>query len=244
MLTVAIIEDEPAIRKEITWMLEQQPDIHIAGSGAKVAEAVLLISETKPDVVLMDIQLADGTGFDVLDQLPQLPGNIIFVTAYSQFAIKAIKAGALDYLLKPVAQEELYEALERCRQKKEQSELLAQLSVSRQALERALPESIALHTVNNVHIIRVQDILYCKGNGPYTSFHMTGNSKLLVSKPLKHYEDLFPAPHFLRTHRSYLVNRQYIDKLCRSEFLVLKNKEEIPVSTRRKNYILGALVDG
>ncbi|RZL51249.1 MAG: LytTR family transcriptional regulator [Pedobacter sp.] len=104
-----------------------------------------------------------------------------------------------------------------------------------------MPQSIVLHTISETHIVRVQDIIYCKGDGPYTFFNLVNGKHLLVSKPLKHYEEILAAPWFLRTHQSYLVNKNYVEKIARSEYLVLKNNEEIPVSSRRKNYILNAL---
>lgn len=243
MVTIAIIEDEPAIREEICWMIQQEQEMNIVGWSDNIKEATALIEKERPDIVLMDIQLTDGSAFDILVSLKELPENIIFITAYNQFAIKAIKFGALDYLLKPIVQEELHEALQRYHNRKTKELHLAErLAIAQQSLDTAgLPESIALHSINAVDIIQVKDIMYCKGDGPYTYFYMAGNIKMAVSKPLKFYEEMLPAPHFLRTHQSYLVNRNYIEKVSRSEYLILKNKEEIPVSSRRKHYVLSTL---
>jgi len=243
MLTIAIIEDEVAIRKEIIWLLKKQSDIKIIGHSDKVKDAIKLIELHKPDVILMDIQLIDGTAFDILNGLKQIPENIIFITAYNQFAIKAIKYGALDYLLKPIAEDELQDALERYRKKRDKElHWNERLSIAQQSLiEENLPQSIVLHTINQMHIVLVHDIVYCKGDGPYTFFNLVDGKNLLISKPLKHYEEILAPPQFLRTHQSYLVNKNYVDKISHSEYLVLKNKEEIPVSSRRKNYVLNAL---
>lgn len=243
MLTLAIIEDEVAIRKEIIWLLKKETDVKIVGHSDKVKDAVKLIEEHKPDVILLDIQLIDGTAFDIINGLKQIPENIIFITAYNQFAIKAIKFGALDYLLKPIAEDELSQALQRYRNKRDkETHWSERLSIAQQSLnEENLPQSIVLHTINQTHIVMVQDIVYCKGDGPYTFFHLDNGKNLLVSKPLKHYEEILSAPWFLRSHQSYLVNKNFVDAISKSEYLVLKNKEEIPVSSRRKNYILNAL---
>ncbi|RZL38467.1 MAG: response regulator transcription factor [Pedobacter sp.] len=243
MLKIAVIEDEVAIRKEITWLIKKETDIEIVGYSDKVKDGIKLIDAQKPDIILMDIQLIDGTAFDLINGLKEVPENIIFITAYNQFAIKAIKFGALDYLLKPIAEEELKQALQRYRNKRDkEAHWSERLSIARQSLtEETLPQSIILHTINQAHIVLVQDIIYCKGDGPYTFFHLQNGSSLLVSKPLKHYEEMLTAPWFLRTHQSYLVNKSFVDAISKSEYLVLKNKEEIPVSSRRKNYILNAL---
>jgi len=243
MIKIAIIEDEPAIRNEMTWLVQQEKDTILLGWSDNVQDAIRLIENECPDVVLMDIQLIDGSAFDILNTLKTVPENIIFITAYNQFAIRAIKFGALDYLLKPIVQDELKEALERYRNKKgKTTQWTQQLSIAQQTLNNeTLPETIALHSLNKINIVLIRDIVYCKGDGPYTFFYFSDNSKLLVSKPLKYYEELLPAPNFLRTHQSYLVNKKHVDRISKSEYLILKNKEEIPISSRRKNYILNVL---
>lgn len=243
MITIAIIEDEPVVRKEITYLIEQERDTLLVGWSDNVKSAVKLIEEQQPDVLLMDIQLKDGTAFDLLRNLKKLPENIIFITAYNQFAIRAIKYGALDYLLKPILQDELKEALERFRRKRDQNpQWMQQLSLSQELFQNEiLPESIALNSLNQIRIVLVNDIIYCKGDGPYTFFFLDNGEKILISKPLKFYEEILQAPYFLRTHQSYLVNRKYVSGISRSEYLLLKNQEEIPISSRRKNAILTQL---
>ena len=243
MIKVVIIEDEPAVRNEITYLVQQESDLELIGWSDNVGDSKTLLEQNLPDIVLMDIQLRDGNAFDVLNELKVIPQNIIFITAYNHFAIKAIKYGALDYLLKPIDQTELQEALDRYRRRQGDSpHWTQQLSLTQQAMqEQALPESIALNSVNNIRIILVQDILYCKGDGPYTHFHLQNGKVELTSKPLKYFEELLPNPYFLRTHQSYLVNRKFISGIQRSEFLVLDNKVEIPISLRRKNFIIEQL---
>ncbi|WP_437920568.1 LytR/AlgR family response regulator transcription factor [Sphingobacterium sp. LRF_L2] len=244
MISVVVIEDEPAIRKEIIYLLEQEPDLVLLGWSDSVRTAISLLEEHQPDVVLMDIQLRDGTGFDLLKKIEPIPQNIIFITAYNNFAIKAIKYGALDYLLKPIDQTELKESLSRFRRRRENNpQWMQQLSLTQESLssDKELPERIALNSVNNVRIISVTDIVYCKGDGPYTFFFLQDGRKELISKPLKYYEELLPSPYFLRTHQSYLVNRRYVSGVNRSEYIILKNNEEIPISLRRKNFVLNQL---
>ncbi|PWG79226.1 LytR/AlgR family response regulator transcription factor [Pararcticibacter amylolyticus] len=244
MITIAIIEDEPAVRKEISYLIEQEADTILSGWADSVRAAQKLIEEKRPEVILLDIQLRDGTAFDLLKKLDPIPQNIIFITAYNHFAIQAIKYGALDYLLKPIDQTELTEALERFRRRRENNpQWMQQLSLTQESIEAGeLPENIVLNSLNNMRIVPVKDIIYCKGDGPYTFFFLNNGTKELISKPLKYYEDLLPAPYFLRTHQSYLVNRQYVTGVNRSEYIVLTNSEEIPISIRRKSSILAQLL--
>lgn len=243
IIKIAIIEDEPAVRKEISFLIGLEKDAELLGWADSVRTAQNLIAELQPDVVLLDIQLRDGTAFDLLKKLHPIPPNIIFITAYNHFAIKAIKYGALDYLLKPVDQTELKEALERFRRRRQSNpQWMQQLSLTQDSMTMGeLPESIVLNTLNNMRIVPVKDIVYCKGDGPYTYFFFSDGTEELISKPLKYYEDLLPAPHFLRTHQSYLVNKQHITGVNRSEYIVLNTKEEIPISMRRRNAILTLL---
>jgi len=244
MITVAIIEDEPAIRREISYLIQQEAHTDLVGWSDSVQGAIALIEEKQPDVILMDIQLRDGTAFDLLNRLNGIPQNIIFITAYNQFAINAIKYGALDYLLKPIDQAELQEALARYRRRSDNNpQWMQQLSLVRDSMRIGeLPESIALNSVHHVRIVSVHDIMYCKGDGPYTSFFLNDGTQVLIAKPLKYYEELLPAPHFLRSHQSYLVNRRFISGVNRSACIVLKNKEEIPVSVRRRTSILAQIL--
>lgn len=244
MILIAIIEDEPAIRQEIEFLIKQEPDTQLLGFAEDVKSAVKLIVTKQPDVLLMDIQLRNGNAFDVLKSLDPVPQHIIFITAYNQFAIRAIKYGALDYLLKPIVKEELTEALNRYRRRRDNNpHWVQQLFLAEQSVSTGeLPAQIAIHSVNTMRIVSVQEILYCKGDGPYTFFHLSNGEKHLVSKPLKYYEELLPAPFFLRTHQSFLVNREYIIGLKRSENLLMKNQEEIPVSTRKKSFIMQHLL--
>ena len=126
--------------------------------------------------------------------------------------------------------------------KAELTQWMKQISLAEYSSESdVLPETIALNSINSVRIIKIQDIIYCKGEGPYTFFFLNNGEKELTSKPLKFYEDLLSAPHFLRTHQSYLVNRKYITCIKQSEYLILSNNEEIPISIRRKSFILNEL---
>jgi len=243
MIRTLIIEDEPAVRREIEWLLQQETQFNLLGSATTVAESMVLIKATKPELVLMDIQLTDGTAFDILNKLEEISFKIIFITAYNHFAVNAIKFGALDYLLKPLDDAEFKAALnkiaadgtnELARQQAQIDVLKTQTNVAESSLE----SRIVLHTLEYVQILQLSEIIYCQSEGGYTNFFLSEGRRIMVSKPLKFYDDLLPEKWFLRPHQSYLVNISFVDKFLKSGTLVLKNKKEIPVSGRRKDYII------
>ncbi|MCX2485810.1 LytR/AlgR family response regulator transcription factor [Pedobacter sp. MR2016-24] len=243
MIRTLIIEDEPAIRKEIEYLVNQQTNFKLLGTAASVKDALRLIGDTQPDLVLMDIQLTDGTAFDILDQLNEVTFKIIFITAYNHFAIKAIKYGSLDYLLKPLDESELKAVMQSIVIKQDddlytQQQKLSIAASQNQPDESNLESRMILATQESLQVIQLKDIVYCQSDGGYTWFYLVSGEKILISKPLKFYDELLPEEWFLRPHQSYLVNIIYVDKYMKVGDLILKNKKEIPVSTRRKEYIM------
>lgn len=245
MYKVLIVEDEPAVRKELVWLVSQEKDLNLAGTATNVKEGAALIKENKPDLVLMDIQLTDGTAFDLLAELKAVTFKIIFITAYNHFAIKAIKYGAMDYLLKPLEETELKAAIEKFRQNAAQSQAEQQLQLavaSQLSTAEANPEHrIVLHSMDYLQVLQIKEIVYCMSDGSYTTFFLTENRKIMTSRPLKYYEELLPEQWFVRPHQSYLVNLNFVDKLLKSGLLILKNKTEVPVSIRKKDHIMHRL---
>jgi len=241
MIDTIIIEDEPAVRREIKYLVSQEDDINILGTATNVKDAVALIKATKPKLVLMDIQLVDGTAFDVLSEFSEITFRIIFITAYNHFAIKAIKYGALDYLLKPLDEQELQAALQRARTETlNGSQQQQQLTIANDTkeIQDSLESHIVLHTMEYLQVVKLRDIIYCQSEGSYTNFFLTEGRKILISKPLKFYDEILPDQWFLRAHQSYLVNITCVDKFLKTGFIILKDKTEIPVSSRKKDYIL------
>lgn len=247
MYSIFIVEDEPAVRKELVWLVSQEQDFNLVGTATNVKDGLALIKEKAPQLVLMDIQLTDGTAFDLLNQLANVNFKIIFITAYNHFAIKAIKYGALDYLLKPLQESELKIALDNFKKNvhhKEEQQQQQQLAIANHLNSdgQVNPESrIVIHSMDYLQVLQLKDIVYCMSDGSYTTFFLTENRKIMTSRPLKHYEELLPEQWFVRPHQSYLVNLTYVDKLIKSGLLILKNKTEIPVSIRKKDYVLQRL---
>ena len=147
-----VIEDEPAVRKEIEWLVNQEQEFSLLGTASNVHDALILIKATKPELVLMDIQLADGTAFDILNSLPEISFNIIFITAYNHFAIKAIKYGALDYLLKPLDETELKSALQKIKFDSAGQTIAVFVSSSSSTFAHKSSDFPACNCIQNQHI--------------------------------------------------------------------------------------------
>ncbi|NPA67011.1 MAG: response regulator transcription factor [Chlorobi bacterium] len=237
MIKAIIIEDEEKIRAGLKKMLAlTTPFVEIQAETAYVSEAVELIRKHSPDLIFLDIELEDGSGFDLLNSLDNYDFQIIFITAYNQHAIKAFKYSALDYLLKPVDPAELKSAVEKARQKINQTvkykELLEVLKNNWQYKYK----KIVLKTAYKHYIVDINDIIRLEADGAYTTF-VTVDDKILISRNLKYYQNLL-GHDFFRCHQSHLINRKYINGLDSKDMLHLKNNELIPVSKRMKQKLL------
>lgn len=239
MIRVVIIDDEPAIRKDIQALMQQQPGFIVVGTCSSVQEAHTIIPATQPDLLLLDIELHDGTGFDILRSLEPLTCKVIFITAYNDHAIKAIKYGALDYLMKPLDEEELRQALDKMQRAHMPQPQADQLSVAMGHLQKGgMHNRIVLRSQQYLQVVPFEEIIYCQSDAGYTTFFLTDNRKVVVSKSIKEYEELLPSGWFLRPHQSYLINHHFIDRYHKDGYLVLRNGTEIPVSTRRKDFVI------
>lgn len=237
-----IIEDEPAIRKELQWLVTQEDSLKLEAMAGSVNESVQILKNTEIDLILMDIQLTDGTAFDILNQIEVTSFHIIFITAYNHFAIKAIKYGALDYLLKPIDNDEFVAAIQKIKKIK-QTDYLNQINLVKEYSSRTIDMSsrICITSLDCMQIVRLNDIVHLSGEGSYTQIHLENKKVVTASKPLKYYEDILPEDFFIKTHQSYIVNKDFIDKYMKTGILVMKNNSEIPVATRRKEFVINHL---
>jgi len=206
-----------------------------------VSEGLEAIRHFSPHVVFLDIQMQRETGFDLLSKVSHIDFEVIFTTAHSEYAIKAYKFSAIDYLLKPVDLEDLRKAI-----RKVEKKVFVSTSERIEALIRNLKTekvenySLAIPTTEGLMFIKLKDILYCEATSNYTTFHLTDGRKYVVSKTLKEYEDLLADYHFFRIHHSYLINLQEIKKYIRGEggYVVLNNDVSLDVSKRKKEAFL------
>lgn len=238
MLRIAIVDDEAPARANLRAALAGIPlPLEVVGEAENAADAVALLNTTKPDVVLLDIWLGDGTGFDVLDQLQHDGTRVVFVTAFDHHAVNAFKRGALHYLLKPVVRADLQEALERASNEPLQSpESLAHA-------RNALVDRIIVPTAEGFHVLTPDEIVRCESDGNYTRFHLVNGDRVVASRTLKDYEGQLAPFGFLRVHLSHLVNMAQVKMYLHRDggTLVLANGHEVPVSHRRRNEVLEAL---
>jgi two-component system LytT family response regulator len=235
-LRVVIVEDHLAIRQDLESFLTQQPGFIVTGACGTVYEAIVLIHTTKPDLLLLDIGLPDGTGFDILEQITAQT-KVIFLTAHQEYAIRAIRYGAIDYLLKPLDERELMDALQRVISA--QPLLQEQIAITLHSFRKnKVQDYIALRSQQFVQIAELKEITYLQGDNGLTIVFLHDGKKVVTTKTLKEYEELLSGASFLRIHKSYLVNKFYIHRYHPKEgILSLKDGTQIPVSDRKKEMV-------
>ena len=237
-----LIEDKEHIRKALIHLLASiDSELEILGECDSVKDAVVVAKTCRPELVFLDINLLDGTGFDFLEKTEHLNLNfkVIFITAYEQYALQALKKGAVDYLLKPVDVEELKAALNKIEKTsiEDQKEQIKKVSKAYLGTQDTL--ILSLH--DSFQVIELKDLMYCESNKGYTTFYLEGGKKHLASKPLKEFEAQLEAHTFTRPHQSFMVNLSFIEKYDKSGTIHLKNGKKIPVSTRKKDTFLSRL---
>jgi two-component system LytT family response regulator len=242
MLKGIIVDDELTSRESLKILLEEFCDqVQVMALCQNVSEGLEAIRQFSPQIVFLDIQMQRETGFDLLTKVPQLDFEVIFTTAHSEYAIKAFKFSAIDYLLKPIDVEDLKKAI-----KKVEKKVLFSTSERLEALIRNLKTEtaenykLAIPATEGLMFIKLKDILYCEATSNYTIFHLIDGRQYVVSKTLKEYEDLLTDYHFFRIHHSYLINLQEVKKYIRGEggYVVLNNNVSLDVSKRKKEAFL------
>lgn len=242
MIRAIIIDDEPDIREINRRLLSDNfLDIQVVGEADSVESGVGLIQTEKPQLVLLDIDIKGGTGFHILQKVHPYNFAIIFITAFNEFAIKAIKFSALDYILKPVNEVEFCIAIKNAVESIESKQLETQVNNFFEHYEKKTQsKKIVLKTSDSIHLVDISDIMYCVSDNSYTTFYIRDKKEIIVSKSLKEFENLLCVYNFFRPHQSYLVNLHCIDKIDKTDggSIILNNKKEIPVSYRRKQALL------
>ncbi|MBC7893600.1 MAG: response regulator [Sphingobacteriaceae bacterium] len=245
MLTTLLIDDELRGRNLLRELLARYcPDVRVLALCENAAEGIAAIRLHQPDFVFLDIKMPTVNGFEMLEQLGEVPFEIVFVTAYNEFAVKAYKYAAFDYLLKPVDPDELVATVERLKAKKQQASLHDRLALLMKTLDepKKLPSKLTIHGTDGITILTIADILYLEADGPYTVFFLQNRDKLVSSRNLKEYEELLTEHGFFRTHHSFLVNLEHIKKYVRSEgYVIVSNGAHVDVSKRRKDDFLHRL---
>lgn len=243
-MKILLIDNEREVRSVLREMVTTwAKGRHLIEEADGVGTGVQKIKSFAPDIVLLDVEMDDGTGFDLLQQLSNPTFQLIFTTAHNQYAIPAFRVSAIDYLLKPIDPGELAVSLQKAignisndTMQKQLAVLLQQLSGKTEAMQQ-----IVLRDIDKTYFIKVNDILYCEADGSYAKFYLTNSEPVFVSRNLRYYEELLAPAGFIRTHHSCLVNPSKIkvyDRKTDSGTLILEGGHTIPVSQRKKDFVI------
>ena len=246
MLTAIIIDDETnsrnALRQKIT---KHCNNVMIIADCENGEEGIEKIETQKPDIIFLDIEMPRMNGFTMLQQIKNKNFEVIFITAYDHYAIKAIKFSALDYLLKPVEVEDLKAAVEKVTQKRKQMDgnKRVELLVQNFLEEKTAHQRIAISSMEGLQFVTTNDIIYLEANSNYTSFYLADNRKITATKTLKDFEEILPASMFIRIHHSYIINKNGIEKYIKGEGgqVVMKNGVTLDVARRKKEEFMKAI---
>lgn len=239
-----IIEDEAqavsALKSELKFHC---PEIELVGEAKSVKEGVEIIKLLQPELIFLDIQLSDGLGFEILSIYKDYDFKIIFTTAYSQYAIKAIKFSALDYLLKPIDSEELKMAVAKAKEHSKEHDLAKIENLISNFKLNSNRKKIALQTTEGISIYEVDTILRCSAESNYTCVYFTNGKKVLFSKTLKEFEELLEKSGFERIHHSHIINLNHLVNFINKDggYVVMSDKSTLPVSQRKKTNLIHAL---
>lgn len=238
-----VVDDERNGRENLISLLKKHcPEIVIVAEASSSTEAICKIEEQRPQLVFLDIEMPGKNGFEVLNHFDTPGFKVIFVTAYDQFAIQAIRFSALDYLLKPIDINELRVAVDRFHIQKDKAD--QRLDVFKNNKNVSFEERrIAIPSNDKIDFVRIKDIVSCKGEGGYTHISLHDAPEIFTSKPLIYYEELLEGLNFLRTHKSFLINTSHVVSYVKSDggFLEMSNQQVIPVSRRRRDQVLSKL---
>ncbi len=243
MITAIIIDDDNNLRNGLKTLLTlYAPNIVIIGEADNVETGFEVIDTLKPQVVFLDIQLNEGTGFDILEQLAEKNGkttsHIVFITAHEQYAIKAFRFSALDFLLKPVDPDELKIVIEKIYSVLEKNNDYAHIDLLLENIRKKVDnfKRIALSNSDGMHLFEISDIIRCESEDNYTKFYIKNSKPILISKTLKEYEELLTEHGFVRVHQSHLINLAYLKSYIKKDggYLIMADNSNIPISQRKK----------
>jgi two-component system LytT family response regulator len=245
-MRVLVIDNEKNIREGVVHMVHEYcPEVTEVNEASGVKSGLDAIKNLSPDIVLLDVEMDDGTGMDLLSQLSEINFELIFITAHNKYAVDAFKYSAIDFLTKPILPDDLISAMDRAANHKESLSLVKQLKVLDNSLNRlnSKEKKIVLKDSNSIYFVDVSDIIRCQSDGQYTEFYLENQKKVVISRSLKEYEELLTPFGFLRPHHSHLINVNKILRFDKADGgnLILQNQDEIPVSQRKKAAILQLL---
>jgi len=247
MYKIILIDDEKKIQNTLKGIIESfVENVEIVALPNNVAEGIDQIIEYQPDIVFLDIDMPDGTGFDLLKKLPQINFSLIFCTAFDQYAVEAFKYNAIDYILKPFDVEDVTKAIDKAQKSLKVKE--QQISIEQLLFQIKAPtkkrETLVLKTISDIFIVKIKEIYNCKSDGGYTTFMFADNKKITVSNSLKDYEEILFHHGFIKTHQSHIINPDYVERIHKKDgaYIILNNGREIPISSRKKDSVFNHLL--
>jgi len=242
MLKAIIIDDEPDCVKLLALQLKMYcPQVQVVAECTESETGYTKIKELLPDIVFMDIEMPVMNGFQLLEKIGAIKFSLVFVTAYDQFAVKAFRFSALDYLLKPIDGKDLKAAVEKAEQRLyPQVQQLSLLKEQMQGGIKNLPDKIALPYQNGVIFAEIKNVIYCESDNNYTRFYTEDGKKYVVAKTLGDIQEILEERNFLRIHRQYLINLSHIKKYVRGEgnYVIMSNDQSVPVARNQKERLI------
>ncbi len=247
MIRTIIVDDEEHCISRLSGLLDEhcKDRIHLMDAFRNIEDGMAAIKKLQPDLVFLDVQIHDKTGFDLLKQLPEINFDVIFTTAFEKYAVQAFKFSAIDYLLKPVDGDDLTRAVEKISDKNSRSSSPEKLEVLFNNLQ-GQSKRICVPVINGLVFLQVSDIIRCESDINYTTFYLKNKEKLMVAKTLKEFEEMLSEYNFFRVHNSHLINLAYVKNYVKGKggYVVMADHSEIEVSTRRKDAFLKKLAEG
>ncbi|MBL7872315.1 MAG: response regulator transcription factor [Cyclobacteriaceae bacterium] len=240
-MKAVIIDDEKDSREILANYLKKYcPDVTVCGFGESVATGLIEIKKHTPDLVFLDIEMPYGNGFDLLDKIENVTFETIFVTAYDNYAIQALNQSAAYYLLKPIDIDELIKAVDKIRKEQTENNYVQHAKVLIENKKAGAHQKVMLPTMEGFEIVDINSILYCEAADNFTKFYFEQGQSLLICRTLKYFEDVLSTHRFLRIHRSYLINPDFVLRYTKGKggYVTMKNNQELEISpTRKKEFI-------
>lgn len=240
MKRIAIIDDEYDARESLKMLIGTLcPDVEICGEADSVRQGYAMIRQTNPEGVLLDISMEDGTGFDLLDKFPKTTFQVIFTTAHDDFALKAFRYHALDYLLKPINPVDLAQSIDRVKNTLPE-DFSTRISNLLESTRTGELRKLTLTSQEGMIFLRLDQIAHLESEGSYTTFYLLNQERHVVSRPMKEFEDILPPNEFFKLHQSHLVNLSLVKKVLREEggYALMENGCKVPIARRRKEEFL------
>lgn len=231
-MKVALIDDEQAAREILReYCAKWNASLDVVGEAGRIQSGIELIRSTRPDLVLLDVEFPEGTGFEVLEAVPDFNFHVIFITAHDDYALEAFKYHALDYILKPIVFEDLKQCLDRAKEHIDNDDKARWNSVIDQLLGRGL-ERLSVPIKDGYRYVDLNKLVYVKADGSYSLLHLSNNTELLISKRIKWFEQHLCESNFFRVHRSFLVNQNHIVEYHRNDggYLIMTNNHRVAIS--------------